>query len=210
MAAWDDIAVVIRTVPHQREVERQALCTQLMGMGIAYRLAWHQPGRTVAESYGDALMAGLTAWAAWVLQLEDDIRLVPCFATEVTRLLTSLHKSVGLVSFYSGRRIRPGEILPSPPILEYGPGRQFLMAQAIALPAPHIPALCRYVLAWKADHPMPGGTDLATAAWLAATRLPYARTWPSLVQHGNGVSLLGHHRHPNRQSASFDRAWGAK
>lgn len=206
---WRDIGIVIRAVRGDRERWVDELL-QRLSFHREPRVSWHGATRTVPESYADALSAWSREPVSWVLQLEDDAVLAPDFADHALRMIreTDWDARVGLISFYSGRRVRPGESLPAPPILEHLPGARFLMAQAIAFRAPSIPDHNDFMLKWTADRDRPYATDTATAAWLSVRRLRFARAWPSIVQHRDVPSLYGHHRNPNRFSQSYAIAYG--
>lgn len=202
---FDQIAVIIRAVR-----ERAEAAEALLGLVHAFaphaRISWHEPGRTVPESYADALTLGSDR--PYVLQLEDDIALSPRFAEDASRLVHEAFSvdRVALLSLYSGRRVKAGEALPAEPTLEVLPGSRFLMAQAIVMRSTEVPAHNEFMLRFTEDRPY--ATDTATAAWLASKRLRYARAWPSIVQHLDVPSMSGHRPHPNRRSQSFDAAYG--
>jgi hypothetical protein len=208
---WDDVGVVIRAVRGDRERWVADLLDRLAFRPGAV-VSWHGEGRTVPESYADALAAWDGRGVRWVLQLEDDAILSPDFEAHALRLLrrADARPDVGLVSFYSGRRLRPGEAPPDPPTLEYLPGARFLMAQAIALRAGSVADHNGFLLRWTSERGRPYATDPATAAWLSARGLRYARAWPGIVQHRDVPSLYGHRRNPNRFSSSYDARYGTR
>lgn len=205
------MGVVVRAVRGDRERWVEELLGRLDFRPGAI-VSWHGDGRTVPESYADALSAWGGAPARWVLQFEDDAVLAPDFADHALRLLrqADARPNVGLVSFYSGRRVREGEAIPGEPTLEYLPGARFLMAQAIAMRAASIADHNDFLLRWTAERGRPYATDPATAAWLAARGLKYGRSWPGIVQHRDVPSLYGHRRNPNRFSASYDLRYGVR
>ncbi len=202
----DDIAVVIRAVKGRRCRQLARLHCQIPCATVSY----HAEGRTVPESYADAWKLGLSLNRPWVLQLEDDAYLCPTFKTEATRLIreASFIDRVGLVSLYSGRRIKAGEILPRNPTLELISGSRFLMAQAVAMPSHLVLDHSAFMLDWTEEQGRPLATDTATGQWLKDRGLRCARSWPSLVQHDMADSLYGHTTHPNRMSPSFTAAFG--
>src|SRR5690606_38605017 len=118
--SFDQIAVIIRAVR-----ERAEAAEALLGLVHAFaphaRISWHAPGRTVAESYADALTLGSDR--PYVLQLEDDIALSPRFGEDSPRLVHEAFAvdRVALLSLYSGRRVKAGETLPAEPTLEVLP-----------------------------------------------------------------------------------------
>lgn len=209
---WNDIGIVIRAVRGDREPHALALQDRIDAFRHGSVISWHRDGRTVPENYADALAAydGAGASISWVLQFEDDAILALDFEVHALRMIREVDQDprVGLVSFYSGRRVRPGEALPSPPILEYLPGARFLMAQAIAVRFASITDHNDFMLAWTSNRERPYATDSATAEWLSARRLRFVRAWPSIVQHRDVRSLYGHHRNPNRFSQSYTAVYG--
>lgn len=192
---WKDVAISIRAVPGQREGCLSGLCGQLDGFGLDFSISYHRPGRTVPESYADALAT--TGGRSWVLQLEDDAILCRGFPTQAIRLLNS-GRSLPLVSLYSGRRTG---VLPLVPALEVLPGSRFLMAQGFFLRSDCVPDHNAFMLDFCRDRPF--ATDTATAAWMQARKLRFGRAWPSLVQHTPGPSLSHHAPHPNRFARYF-------
>lgn len=216
---WGDIGVAIRTVRGERQPYLDSLLDEMerQDIGREYEVSYHGVGRSVPESYTDAL-AVLTPYGfPWILQFEDDIVLAPTFAEHAIRLIREADAmdDVGLVSFYSGRRVRPGETIPTTPTLEFLPGSRFLMAQAFAIRARDVADHNEFVLRWTAERGRPYATDNATAAWLASRRYRLGRAWPSLVQHRDAPSLCRqkntgrpHSPGPMRRSPSFTVAYG--
>lgn len=216
MNPWAEIGISIRTVKGQREPELQALEARVRTFSPLVKISFHQEGRTVPESYADALAAWehekptvLGRAPFWTLQLEDDALLAPSFETLVPQMLADTQnsgKNVGVVSFYSGRRLVEGEALPDPPQVEYLPGARFLMAQAIAFQTSQVADHNAFMLRFCANRPY--ATDTATAAWMKERKLKLARAWPSIVQHKLLPSLSGHRPNSNRHSASFRAVYG--
>lgn len=213
MLTWDDIGIVIRAVPGQREASLAFLTEQIRDFAPEGIISWHGAGRTVPESYADAL----ASWRnrEWVLQFEDDVVLSPDFAIQALRLMNE-RTDVGLVSFYSGRRLKLNERPPTLPILEYLPGARFLMAQAVALRIRDVSDHNAFMIAWTGKYNRPYGTDTATALWLKSRRLRLARAWPSLVQHRalrsmchQKFSTRPHASNPMRTSPSFEAVYGS-
>lgn len=203
MLTWGDVAIVIRAVDGKRQHLLRRLETQLQAAGLGYSVSLHRPGRTVPESYVDALSR--TSGRLWTMQMEDDAVLCPEFNSRALAILRSC--TTWFVSFYSGRRLKDGEHLPPLPVLETLPGARFLMAQCFAIRSEVVAAHNEYVLNFTRDRPF--ATDMATAAWMQAHRMRFSRTWPSLVQHDDsGESLYGHRPNQNRRSQSFAAAWG--
>lgn len=203
---WDeDVRASIRTVPGRRDAKANALLVRVRGFCRSVVLSPHAEGRTVPESYADAIVAA--RGAAWALQLEDDAILAPDFEDRALELIdvASRLPRVGLVSFYSGRRVQAGEGLPrrSHEVL---PGSKFLMAQAFAMRSEFVDDHNTFMLEFTRERPY--ATDTATAAWMKARGLRYVRAWPSIVQHMDLPSLSGHRRNPNRFSESFRRVYG--
>lgn len=213
---WSEVGIVIRAVRGDREPWVKQLLGQIdFRPGVV--VSWHGEWRSVPESYADALAAGAVGPVRWVLQFEDDVVLAPGFAGHAIRMLAEAYGNsrVGLVSFYSGRRVRPGEAMPAPPRLEYLPGARFLMAQAIAIRSELITDHNEFMIRWTAERQRPYGTDTATAAWLSACGFRYGRAWPSLVQHRDGPSVCRqrntgrpHTSGPLRRSPSYTAAYG--
>lgn len=203
---WDDVEIVIRSVPGAREAMVADLAARVRRFAPV-SVSYHHPGRSVPESYADAL-----AWPTsrrWVLQLEDDAILAPDFEEHAPRMFFEIDddQRVGLLSFYSGRRIADGESLPPEPMVERLPGARFLMAQAIAMRAEHVADHNAFMLNFTRVRPY--ATDTATAAWLKIRKLRFARAWPSIVQHRDVPSLSGHRPNSNRRSSSYEAIYGA-
>lgn len=201
----DDVRVSIRTVVGRRDAEAAALLRSVSTFCGGAVLSPHRDGRTVPESYADALAAA--CGATWALQLEDDAILAPDFDERALELLDVASRAprVGLVSFYSGRRIKPGESLPESSH-EILPGAKFLMAQAFAMRSELVDDHNAFMLEFTRERPY--ATDTATATWMKARGLRYVRAWPSIVQHMDLPSLSGHRRNPNRFSESFRAVYG--
>lgn len=219
MLTWGDIGIVIRAVRGPREAFVDSLLDQMedQDIGREYEVSYHAEGRSVPESYTDALAALGDYGFRWILQFEDDVVLAPDFAEHAIRLLreADMRTDVGLVSFYSGRRIRPDEVLPVPPLSEYIPGSRFLMAQAFAIRNADVADHNAAVLRWTTERDRPYGGEFATAAWLASRRYRIARSWPSLVQHRDAPSLYKqrntnrpHSPGAGRRSPSYTAAYG--
>lgn len=97
-ATWDeDVRASIRTVPGRRDAEANALLMRVRGFCRGVVLSPHAEGRTVPESYADALTAA--RGAAWAMQLEDDAILAPDFDERALELIdvASRLPRVGLV-----------------------------------------------------------------------------------------------------------------
>ena len=206
---WENVAVSIRTVPSKRDAS--ALLERVRRFAPHAGLSPHAPGRSVAESYADAIAyRGACESPLWVLQFEDDAILAPDFEVHALPMIRAAHadKRVGMVSFYSGRRIKSGEALPPPGTWETLPGAKFLMAQAIAFPVHLVEDHNAFMLEFTRSNERPYATDPGTAAWLKARGLRYLRAWPAIVQHDEVKSLYGHNMNPNRYSESYRRAYG--
>ena len=219
MLTWCDIGVVIRAVREKRQNLIESLLDQMeiQDIGREYEISYHGDGRSVPESYTDALAILSGYDFRWILQFEDDIVLAPDFAVHAIQILREIDimTDVGLVSFYSGRRIRPRESVPTHPTIEFAAGSRFLMAQAFAIRNCDVAEHNDFVLRWTSERCRPYGTDVATAAWLASRRYRIARPWPSLVQHRDAPSLCRqkntgrpHVPGPLRRSPSYTAAYG--
>lgn len=197
---WDkDISVVIRAVRGKRPECLESLLDRLKRFCDPL-VSFHGEGRSMADSYCDAWSLGAGRRAGWVCQFEDDAILGDEFEDESVRLM-KLNYDLRFFSFYSGRRIKRGEVLPSAPVIERLPGSRFLMAQCVVMRRDDIESHNAFVRDFCVDRPK--ATDPATAAWMKSRRQRYGRSWPSLVQHSDVPSLYGHSRNPNRFSESF-------
>jgi hypothetical protein len=198
MITWADVHISVRAVSDKREHCISRLLGQVESFGQSIEVSYHKPGRTVPESYADALSGGPPV--SWILQLEDDAILCSDFAKHAIRLLND-GADLPLLSMYSGRRITTNP--PKIPELERLPGSRFLMAQAFFLRRDIVPDHNAFMLDFCTSSERPYATDTATALWLKARKYKYGRAWPSLVQHDDVPSMCGHHRHPNRFAGSF-------
>jgi hypothetical protein len=199
---WSDIGIVVRAVP----LRRAHLLTRLIGQVDAFEdgcaIAYHKAGRTVPESYADALAEWGVA-RPWVMQLEDDAVLCPNFGEHALRVIREADAAqLPFVSLYSGRRPREGVSLPEPGNWELVSGSKFSMTQAFAVRSQLVADHNTFMLSFTEGRPY--ATDTATAAWMKSRRMRFARAWPSLVQHDDGgESLSGHRANPNRTSPSY-------
>lgn len=200
MLTWDDVHIVIRAVDGKRaHCLASLLCHPLFHSGTKWSISYHGVGRSVPESYCDALALGSDR--PYVLQLEDDTILRSDFQTQAMRLLNE-HSQLPLLSFYSGRKVKPNEELNQRhPSVEMKLGICFSGALAFFFHSHNIADHNAFVLRYCKDKPY--HTDTATGEWLKANRYKYGRSWPSIVQHGGTVSLSGHFNHPNRYASSY-------
>ena len=219
MVDWAEIGVSIRTVPEKRAHLADALLKRVQKFAPNCVLSPHASWRTVPESYADALKIYQLTDLKWVLQLEDDAILAPDFETEALRAFEHFTEKIGIVSFYSGRRIKSGEIIaPVGQPVEYEtlPGARFLMAQGFAMRVADVEDHNQFMLNFTADNNRPYGTDTATGQWLKVRKLKYLRAWPSIVQHREVESLYRqrnrpnapHTKNANRFSPSFTERYG--
>lgn len=200
--SWSHVFIAIRAVRGRREycLERLLSHSIFKSGKASFGVCYHKVGRSVPESYCDALSAGLSH--DWVLQVEDDAILRKDFESTAIRLLNDARNQVAMLSLYSGRRIKPGErVNHDSPSVEFLPGSRFLMAQAFFMRSDVVPSHNDFVLEFCKDRPY--ATDTATAHWLKSRKYKYARAWPSIVQHDDVPSLSGHNRNPNRFAESF-------
>lgn len=143
----------------------------------------------------------------WVIRFEDDAILCPDFLKQSLRLMNCLPDSIQFASLYNGRRLKPGETYPDKPMWEVRSGSRFMMSQCIVFTPDFSDKIANNLAEWniRKDHPHPGGQDICMAECLKKHRLRYAVAFPGLVQHDLDVpSFLGHNKHPNRRSPSFD------
>jgi hypothetical protein len=196
---WSDVWIVIRAVRGKREQCCARLLNQIEAFSEGHEISYHGDGRTVPESYADALSVDPHS-RKWVLQFEDDAILRRDFAEYAIQLLRD-GQDLPLISMYSGRRTTTAP--PTIPELERLPGARFLMAQAFFIRSDLVPDHNAFMLDFCRESDRPYATDTATALWLKARKYKYGRAWPSIVQHDDVASLYGHHRNPNRFASSF-------
>ncbi|GAA4175814.1 hypothetical protein [Gryllotalpicola koreensis] len=144
-----------------------------------------------AEAHDDALWAD-----SWLVVLQDDAQPVPDFKKHVSRALTNVPRDAALVSFYTGtsrplRSVKPFDEAIMEAELT---GAGFLTASrlcwgvAVAIRSSHLRAL----LDFGAKHSQPYDERLSAFIegdpWLGSIYY----TWPSLVDHEDGSSLVRH------------------
>lgn len=207
MRAWDEVGIAIRATAARADHARRLLA-RVLGFASCAVLSWHREGRSIPESYADALTAAVGLEREWVLQLEDDVVLARDFEDQAIRLLEqgSRLTDVGLISFFAHGKVFGDERLPDTPMLEVLRGSQFLMAQAFAMRASDVEDHNRFMLSFCKRKPT--ATDHATGRWLGSKGKLLARAWPSIVQHGDLPSLSGHYSSA-LTSDSYARAYGA-
>ncbi|MBF6254413.1 hypothetical protein IU466_28220 [Nocardia farcinica] len=174
----------------------------------------HSLSAVVALDDGSKGAAGnhLAAWeltttlpAAWAAVLEDDAQPVPGFLTQAAQALTVAPEPV--VSLYLGRT-RPKRWQERIPPAIANADR----TQACWLTTTHV--LHAVAVAMHSDlrddwldfaHSNPLPPDERLTAWCIARGHRVAYTWPSLVQHADGPTLV---RHANTAGAHGPRkAW---
>lgn len=208
---WNDICVVVATYGGQRAASRAVLAADLWTQGIGSNFYHGSESTAPAEDY----VAGLQ-WAMkasdkpYILRFEDDVQVSQNFGEDSLLVANHCREPWGLITFYNGSR------LSSPPFT-YEPGSKFMMTQACLFHSDQIDDQCDFVLEWTETKLANGYSeyahqgkpaiswDNAIAAWLKTRKLRYVKVFPSLVQHLQLPSMIGHHYHPNRSASSFEQ-----
>lgn len=151
---------------------------------------------TVWDKVGNVWDTGKRAWEAhdpssdWHLVIQDDAIPVPGLMEHLPHILRNRTTPVGL---YLGR-IRPYEERLKRPLMQLSGSEHIRWIKlnriywgvAVAIPTPLIqPAITH--------HAQDSAYDIRLARYFEAQRIPTYYTWPSLVQHRLGPSLLRHH-----------------
>lgn len=205
---WGDIACVVQAVMSKRADMVGDLAAQLAPEPLA--ISDHVDGRTVRDDTMAAWRLGLEADRPWVLRFEDDVRLAPGFHDLALSLIEAgAVRGDGIVSLYSSREVRDGEVLPWPPILERKGSSYFRCTPAVAMPREYVESFVAFVDETRPDIGLEKDFDVWMQFWLQAYRLRWGRALPSIVQHlGNAISLVGHNRNPQRQAHTYAAIWG--
>jgi len=140
-----------------------------------------------------AWVLGAGTGVSHVLVIQDDAVLADDFVAGATNALRA--RPADPVCFYSARKEVPAAVAKGRPWVSFG-GSSWLNAQAVALPAD----LAVAFVAWAAQHEAEQGArwgksyDTRLAAFLVAHKRPMWVTAPSLVDHADVPSQMGHPR----------------
>jgi hypothetical protein len=155
--------------------------------------------RIIWDQANDEWDTGSRAWAAippdadWGIVLQDDAQLVDDFAEHAAAALTDAPRTA--VSFYVGTgRPRPSKVRTAVRTA-HASGASWLECDAllwgvaIALPAEHL----RPMLDWAETETLPYDQRISRF-YQRVLGQPVRYTWPSLVDHADGPSLVDHRR----------------
>lgn len=137
--------------------------------------------------------------ASHALIVQDDALPIPDFRHHAEKAIA--HRPTGLVGFYVGRTCPRAEPVKRAVRTAEKVRASWLCADtllwgvATAVPTADIPELLAYVQHYQAPY------DLRLGRWYRDRGVPVHYTWPSLVEHADGPSLLTRHRHPRQRIA---------
>lgn len=204
---WSRVVVAIPTVAERRPM-LNALLSQIERHcpSVTFSVTTHVPGEPARVTFPRALAAGAalcSGLGSWVLQLEDDVVLAPCFGEEALNgaeqcdVLTLFSRSKeDLAAMGRGEKFR-----------RVGPS-SFSMSQGFLIRSDLAAGVEAFAPGWYAAHPQHNrAADLLLGAYLSARKARVLVRVPSLVQHRRGPSTLPGH-HGARQSESYRRAFG--
>lgn len=188
MKTWENVPVVVRASHGTRMRERSALCRQIEVFAAPF-IVESTPG---GESSRRQLLRALQTChgAEFAVLLEDDAYLSPDFHE---RAISFIHR---------GTNMKPRDGIA------YIPAGKFSMTVGIIIAVKMVIGLVNYLPLWERENPRhANAADYLLRDFCKRERLPVAIAWPSIVQHRDGVSALGH-RTKNRISPSFLSAYG--
>lgn len=185
--------------------ERTDLLTDLLAQLDEQRV----PFQVVTQLLGDGPQQSFVRAVSepidtpWTIFLEDDVFLAPDF---YSRAQQYCRISDTAWSGYSGRStdlklIENGRT--------YRLTKNFWMSQCVGIRTALLESLAEWAPTWWTNHPEhKSAVDLMIGDWLANMGKRIVVAVPSLVQHKNSPSLLGHCNGRVRQSPSFARMYG--
>lgn len=165
-----------------------------------------RPGEPPRNTFARALSAGTSCGRPWVVYLQDDAVLCPDFCVRLADYLRP-EATFSVLALYSDRR-RVLDAYHAEQSLVRLTTAELTMAVGLAVASAIVTPFTDWLLSWEASHPEhKAAFDLALGAFCRSEKLLIAAAVPSLVQHRDSSSLLGH---PcgRRQSRTFRLAHG--
>lgn len=201
------IAAFVKTVRGTRPQELAAVRGQLAAQHVPAAVVEGKPGEPPRDNFRRLLRAAAEADAEWVLHVEDDACLAPDFAPRATTLMASGVANVW--TFYDARKESLEAMAAGRLYRRVSPG-QFSNSQAVAFTPLLAGLMLDQLPEWEAG---PGArhrsaVDYYIGWFVRRNRLILCASVPSLVQHREAKSLLGHRARYGRISRSFLAAYG--
>lgn len=188
---WVDIDIRIPTVLPDRAESMQALVVKVREQTSQHPTVSPQPpGRPPSDRV--QRIFGQPIDGAWLLHLEDDVRLADTFESAIPRALAQTNRVA--VSFFDTTDRSEGLHTARKP---------FYWAQCLAVRAAIAPGFAAYYNEWLNDHPEHhSAVDVAFGDYTTHIGEPIDVYYPSQVQHRPLSSTLGA-RSTHRQSPTF-------
>lgn len=206
MLTWSDVAVLVKCVRGRREKELAELRQQLDKQGIRYSLCEGEPGEPPRDNFRRLLRMGIEHARHRILHVEDDAVLAPDFADRAIEFLGS--EIANVWTFYSARK---------EDLAAYDAGKnhrritpsQYFNSQAVSWPTCFAKPMLDYLPEWEsAKKRGVSDCDIFIGDFCRKFRFTIFASIPSIVQHREIASLLGHRPRYGRVSRTFIRHYG--
>lgn len=192
---------VIQCVP-QRRRERQSLVRELERQEVSAVCVEAMANEPPRQTFLRTLRAAAPPWAVY---LQDDAWPAPDFAARLKPLLDAA--AFNVLSLYSDRACVSAAVAKGKPLVRLSAG-ELTMAVGLVVATELVDPFATFLPEWERSNPQHRAAfDLALGAFCRRERLIVRATAPSIVQHRDTESFLGH---PcgRRRSRSYLAAYG--
>lgn len=207
MVQWNDVAVIVKCVDGRRHEQLNQLKGILESQCVPFVLCEGKDGESPRDNFRRLLRVSMEMDKPVTLHVEDDAYPSPDFSEKAIECLSEsgLHD---IWTFYSARK---------EDVVAYKQGRtsrritpsQYFNSQAVSWPTKHCAAMLEYLPAWEVERKRGiSDVDVFIGSYARLAGIKIIASVPSIVQHREIVSMLGHRPRYGRISRTFLMHYG--